>query len=299
MFKKNHFIIIILLNSMCVFSQQLIVTNATTKTPVSYANFSLIKDKFNVQSGYCSEDGEILINKDLKFDSIIVTCIGYENLEITTELILNDTLFLKPTVYHLKEVVINGNKKQEFAILGLPKAKGKTLLGAIKGFEICTFIDNPYRKTKIIHSFLFKIRSQNKSKFGFRLHLYEIDSIQKKPKKELLTKDIIVIVDISKKNQIVHDVTAYNLELPPNGAFVGLEWLGVLNEKKNTFDEERIDGNGFIEINDEINKLYTFTKDRFSFFIWSNMEKFKKDIAPHSHFKNYPNASFGLKVYKK
>lgn len=298
MLKKHLFFIIIFLNSVCSISQQLIVKNATTKIPVSYANFSLFKDEQIVQGGYCSKDGEILINKDLKFDNIIVSCIGYENLDVAKGLILNDTLLLKPTVYHLKEVIVKSNKKQEFATLGLPKAKLKSLLGAFKGFEICTFIENPYHETKTIHSFLLKIRNPNKSKVGFRLHLYEIDSIKRTPKKELLTQDIIVIVEGNTKELIEHDVTIYNLELPSNGAFVGIEWFGVFNEETNTFEGENIE-NGYIEINDQVNALFTFRRSRFSFFPWSNMERFKKDTAPHQHFKNYPNASFGLKVYKE
>ena len=291
MLKKNHFFIILLFISFCCSSQTLKVVNQLTNIPIPYANYSVYKDKKIVQGSYCSENGKIVIKKGVDFDYLVVTCLGYEDLTISKEKIVNDTLLLKPTVYHLKEVVIKTNKNIQFQSLGFIKSKSKSHLGAFKGMEICTYIENPYRQVKTIHSVLFKIINPNKSKLGLRIHLYEFDSILKSPGKELLNQDVIVIIDKKGKNDIDYDVSAYNLEFPSNGAFIGIEWLGELNST-NDFEDTVVE-NGFIEINDNSNTLTTFMKNRFAVFPWSNMEHFKRDT---NCYKNSPNASFGITV---
>lgn len=295
--KKYHVIIVFLISSVC-FSQKIKVIDIVSNNSIPYANFTLYKDKKIVQGSYCNENGEMLIKHDLLFDSIVVSCIGFEEQNFTKEMIVNDTLFLKPTVYHLKEVVIKTNRNNDFETLGFVDTKSKSLIGAFKGMEICTFIKNPDHDVKIIHSFLFKIRNPNKTKLGFRLHLYEMDTIRKTPNKELLNQDIIVVIENDGKKQIEHDVSAYNIVLPANGAFVGIEWLGELNEANNNF-EDTVFENGYIELNDKINSFTTYQRNRFGVFLWTNMERFKKEVDNYQNYKNCPNASFGIKVYKE
>ncbi len=295
--KKYHVIIVFLISSVC-FSQKIKVIDIVSNNSIPYANFSIYKDKKIVQGSYCNENGEMLIKQDLLFDSIVVSCIGYEEQNFIKEMIVNDTLFLKPTVYHLKEVVIKTNRNNDFETLGFVETKSKSLIGAFKGMEICTFIENPSGEVKFIHSFLFKIRNTNKTKLGFRLHLYEMDTIRRTPTQELLNQDIIVVIENDGKKQIEHDVSAYSIELPANGAFIGIEWLGELNEANNNF-EDTVFENGFIELNDKINSFTTFQRNRFGVFPWSNMERFKKEAENYQNYKNCPNASFGIKVYKE
>ena len=228
----------------------------------------------------------------------MVSCIGYTNLDISKEMIQNDTLLLKPAVYHLKEVLVKASKKIDRETLGYANSKIKSLLSAIKGMEICTYIENPYHEVKTIHSVLFKIRNPNKTKLGFRLHLYELDTIKKKPSKDLLDQNIIITIENKGKNVIEYDVSAYNLELPSNGAFIGIEWLGELNDINNFVDAQQYE-NGFIELNDKTDSFTTFQRNRFSIFPWTNMERFKKNAENYQKYNNCPNASFGISIYKE
>lgn len=293
---KFFFSVFFFIISFCCTSQKLTVLDAETKKPISFVSFCLLKDNKIVKGGYCTEQGLFQVNSDIIFDIIKLTCIGYENYEISKNKIINDTLLLTPAVYPLKEVVIRANKKQDFVDLGYIKSKRKTWLSAIKGMKICTLITNPFHETRLIHSFLFKIRNDNDTKLGFKLHLLEIDTLTNVPGKELLKQDIIVILD-GKSNKDVEHVVTYNIDFPAKGAFVGIEWFGVLDEDNNNF--KGVDGqNGFIELNDVSKKFDTFQQDVFSFFPWRNMEKFKKKTEDLSNFKNCPTASFGIKIYK-
>ncbi|WP_293870664.1 hypothetical protein [Flavobacterium sp.] len=289
--------IILFLFSFCCNSQKLIVQDAKTKKTISFVNYFLYQDEKLVTGGYCSEDGVIQLNSEILFNKIKLSCIGYENLEISKNIINNDTLLLTPAVYPLKEVVVKTNKKDEFVNLGYIKSKRKTWLTAIKGMKICAFIDNPFHETKLIHSFLFKICNNNSTKLGFKLHLFEKDSLTNNPGKELLKQDIIVILDGKSNKDIENIISQYNIDFPAQGAFVGIEWFGVLNEENNDFKD--VDSqNGYIEINDDAKEFSTFQKDVFSFYPWKNMEKFKKLSEEYTSFKNCPTASFGIKIYK-
>jgi hypothetical protein len=295
--RHKHFLSLLLLVNFNCFAQEFYIKDVTTLKIISFANVMVFNGKEMVQGSYSSEEGKIAINKNRPYDKIIVSCLGYENLEVFKNQISNDTLLLTPTVYPLNEVVIKTNKKEDIISLGYAKSKRKVEYTAIKGMKICTFIHNPLNEKKQIRSFLFKIYNYNNTKLGFKLHLFEKDTISNLPGKELLEQDIIVILEGKSRKLIEHDVNVYNIEFPAEGAFVGIEWFGVLNEENNTF--RGVDTqNGYIEINDTSEKFDTFTQDVFSFYPWKNMESFKDKIKDHLIFKNSPTASFGIKIYK-
>ena len=118
------------------------------------------------------------------------------------------------------------------------------------------------------------------------------------PGKELLQQEIIVILDSKSKKDVEHDVSQYNIDFPSKGAFVGIEWFGVLDENNKSFKGITSE-NGFIELNDVSTEFTTFKQDPFSFLPWKNMESFKNKIMKYTKFKNCPTASFGIKIYKE
>ncbi|MCZ8169123.1 MAG: hypothetical protein ACK5RV_02045 [Flavobacterium sp.] len=290
---RKFLITITLLIGFISFSQRYIVVDDSTHLPVPFVSYSLFKDGTIIGGGYSNEKGSFSIKKE--FSKLVLTCIGYENLELVHNSIKKDTFRLKPIVYHLNEVVIDPKLKKETALLGNYNTKLKSLLGAATGMEICTFIENPYHEPKPIQSVLFKIRNHSKNKVGFKIHLYERDSVTGEPKRELITQDIVIISEESKKEKIEFNVRAYDLELPANGAFLGIEWLGNLDEENNTFENTLV-GNGYIELNDSSNAKNTFERNRFSFYSWVSMKKFKKKVEDYVTYNNLPNASFGLKI---
>ena len=82
MFKNFYFFIFVFLTSFCCNSQKMNVLNSKTKTPVPFANYYLFLNENIVKAGYCSENGEIYIPKEVLYDKIKLTSIGYENFEI-------------------------------------------------------------------------------------------------------------------------------------------------------------------------------------------------------------------------
>jgi hypothetical protein len=78
---------------------------------------------------------------------------------------------------------------------------------------------------------------------------------------------------------------------------VGIEWLGIVD--KNTGEFVEITENSSdtsVELNDEINQPLTFMRNNLKNINWSDTERLKNNFVKIK-YKNYPNASFGIKIY--
>ncbi|MFN5771655.1 hypothetical protein, partial [Flavobacterium sp.] len=219
-------------------------------------------------------------------------CIGYVSKSITNTS-KNDTIFLVKKVITLDEVVIS-KKDFPFSVLGYTKNKKKIKLSASKGFQLCVYIDNPYKEVKQIKSFLFKVKRRENYKTAIRIHFYKKQPNNNEPGEEILNEDIVRYFDGKTKELVEIDVTKYWIEFPVEGAFVGIEWLGIVDEKTGEFIENKEKwSDTSIELNDASNKTLTFIKNATKKNTWSNTEQLGKDLG----LKNYLNASFGIKVY--
>jgi len=299
MMNKPNIFILVFLSIYSCYSQKMTVVDGNNKKPIPFANYSLYTNNQLVQSGYCNDEGKLYAKQEIYFDLIKVSCIGYENIEVYKNKIINDTLLLYPTVYSLREVIIRSSKKtKDVFTLGYTKNKKKANFGAMKGMKICVFIENPFHVSKFIQSFIFKIYNRYGTKLGFKIHFLEKDTLTNMPGKELLTQDIIMILEGNNRKEVEKDVSLYNIEFPSIGAFVGIEWFGVLDEETGSY--KGVDTrNGSVELNDGSDEFNTFIQDVFSFYPWENMEKFKNDSKEYTNFKKCPTPSFGIKVYKE
>lgn len=278
------------------FSQRLYVFDSESKKIIPYVNVSYIKYDNIIDADYCNEDGFIDIKSKENFDKIEFSCIGYENKLINT---INDTIFLIKKIITLNEVVIS-KKNLTFSKLGYTKCKKKTTLSASRGFQLCVYIENTFQEKKVIKSVLFKVKRRDNFKTAIRIHFYKKQIEKLEPAEEILTEDIIRYFDEKSKENIEIDVSKYGLELPIEGAFVGIEWLGIVDWKTGEFIESKeFWSDTSIELNDSINKPFTFMKSRIKKHDWINTEKIKEDLKETLKFKNYPNASFGIKVFNQ
>jgi len=278
-------------------SQSLFIFDNETKKPIPFTNISYLKDESIIDGDYCNENGLFTIKKNINFDKIAFSCVGYET-KVVNDISNIDTLYLIRKIILLDEIFLSKNKSNTFSILGYSKSKKKIGLSGGKGFEICVFIQNPYKEKKYIKSFLFKVRRKENYKTAIRVHYYKTKSNIIEPNEEILTEDIVRYFDGKTKEMVEIDVDGLGLELPPEGAFIGIEWLGIIDEKTGEFVEKKESwSDTSIGINDEINKPLTFIKNTAKKDTWNNTEKIKEELKEIVKFKNYPNASFGIKIY--
>lgn len=250
-----------------------------------------------IQTDYCDQNGFANISAQKIFDNMEFSCIGYES-NMRQKKDISDTIFLQKKSIALDEIKIVSRKNQQSTLIGYSSFKGKGSIAAYKGFEICQFIENSYGKTKVIQSFVFKIIKHGKLKTAFRIHLYAKHKNKFEPGEELITEDIIRYFDEKKREMVEIDLTPYNLELPIEGAFIGIEWLGIVDEITGQFvNSQKVAPFTSVILNDMLSEQFTFMSKSIQEHSWQNMSEFEFNMKKIQKLKNHVNASFGLKLF--
>jgi hypothetical protein len=284
---KIPFIFVLLFYVSLSFSQIVRVCDEDDKKPIPYVTAILAIQNRIVGGDYCDSIGFIKIDDKILFDKIELSCIGYEN-KILDKITLNqDTLFLKKKTINLNEVIISNKNVQLLGYTNLKKSQTPALG---KGIETVVFIENIVDKPLHIKSFLFKLR-EAKKKATIRIHFYKLLPDKFEPGEEISTTDIIHSIDEKTKELVEIDVAQYGLYLPIEGGFVGIESLGILDEKT-----ENIEDHFGFEFNSKLDKSITFSRNRFKVKIWDDINARIKRFKPN--FKTM-NASFGIKVFNE
>lgn len=280
--------------SNLIWSQNIYVKDIETKETIAYSTISY---KFNdevIYYDYTNVEGFLTLNKSINYNSIEISCLGFENQSINKELI-SETIFLKPKIQLLKEVIVNNIRKTK--VIGFLNEKEKLEIGFSKGLEICMFFENKNKNEVLINSFLFELNQKFKAKHAVRLHIYEISNMTFEPGAEILNENIVFVFDLKNKQKIEIDLSKHSIYLPEKGAFIGIEFLGYF-DNDSSFNKE--DSNSIkIKFNDVENTYLTFIRNYVKKEKWINTSKLKEDFKNIIKFKNTPNASFGLKIYEE
>jgi hypothetical protein len=293
---KKIFIFIFYFIYSFSFSQNIIISDLFTKQPIPFVNILIYKENKILNGFYCNEKGVVNFENSIDYEKIEFSCIGYETKSIVNFSKIKDTVFLIQKSIVLNEVKII-KRNNILTELGFCNLKKKLNLSSHKGSEIVVFIYNNFKKAKEINSILFKIRRHEKYKTAVRIHLYKKAYDRIYPGAEIFTEDIIQFLDGKLKGLVEVNVSKYRLELPFDGVFVGIEWLGIVD--KNTGEFVEITENSSdtsVELNDEINQPLTFMRNNLKNINWSDTERLKNNFVKIK-YKNYPNASFGIKIY--
>lgn len=208
---------------------------------------------------------------------------------------LADTVAVSPKAILLDTVTISKNNYNgKEVLLGLLNKRSKILSSATIGHEIVLYIKNTGNAKAMVKSFSFKVKKWGEHQTAFRVHFYEKTAGSTVPGNEIILDDIVVYSN-SKSKLVEIDVSQYNIELPADGLFAGVEWLGVTDADGKRIvekDEER----DSIKCNNAVDELLTFERNRFGNKPWHDTSYLKEVFADLMKFKNCPNASFGLKV---
>lgn len=199
--------------------------------PISYATLKSQNNNFY----YSDADGNFSILEASAKVSYVFSCVGYasKNLILTSE--TSNIIKLDKLTFELNEVVVNTNKKQkETENLGNNNIGIGRLLPKI-GHQYAIYIPNADKKEGLITSISYFIRKPpgGDASGPFRVRLYQLDTILKRPGKDLLNVNLIVNGNKDWAWFKV-DLKDYNIEFPENGFFVAMETLPVINYIKGT-----------------------------------------------------------------
>jgi len=224
-----------------------VVLDSITNEPLVYANVILQTQQIGVATNY---KGVFQINNknNLESDTLLVSHVGYKSKRIVVSHIKKDSVYkfyLKEDLNLLDEVVIKSSKKLSKTKYKI-KTKRKKLVGHNLKYneELVKYIDNkkntPGKLLKVTFYLRnYKIFFGTKLPVHYRLRLYHIDTISKKPKDLVLLKRDIVIKPENKKQNFELDLTNYNIKFPKEGLYVGLQSINpsLIQPKKGLFYE--------------------------------------------------------------
>ena len=227
-----------------------IVIDSISKKPISFVNIWVENENIGTTT---EENGTFVINAAESNKKLIFSALGFE--KKTVKAANANEVQLNPIAYQLEEVVLSRRKQtKELEIGKIPDAIFEAFDNGpridVKFFPYLT----SYNRTKYIKKVLLLTDNRIESA-TIKIHFYSVDA-NGFPAEELLKKDFVVSVQkgVLKTR---FDVSDFNLKMPKNGLFVGVEKLLI---EKNKIEKP---------IND-LNKNKTITQIKYAPFVLYN-----------------------------
>jgi len=234
--KKFMLLIANLLIYISVFSQYItgIIIEDKNKKPIPYCNVYISgNDDVGVVS---DENGQFILNyKVQQNDTLIISNIAYKNVSIPlnnrniNEINLG-TISLVESIYILPEVSIL-LKQDKIVEKGVYKKKFllnmRNYQMTMDGQEIISvLIENDFKQNQeaYLKSVKYYIKDNSTTGYLFRVHVYGVSLTQLEPGEELLKVNIIKRYP-NTYGWVEIDLKDYNIKMPDNGLFVGIEYI--------------------------------------------------------------------------
>lgn len=232
--KRIFCIIIFFSTSYNAISQSSIcgkVLDSLTLQPVPYAVITTLSSGV-----YCDSLGNFQM-KNIQDEVLNISCMGYQRKIVSTNFNKCDTILLAPIFEELKPIILGkfqwleNNKIQVGDLVG----KSKFGINVPSGLTIIKFFPNPNQlKSFIIGDFIFKLSNStvNNPKLKARIRVFEaID--QKTVGEDILNRSDIFSIEKGADNLATINLNKYAIEMPINGCFLGIEFIGDISEKDN------------------------------------------------------------------
>ena len=218
-----------------LFAQKITVLEQGSNLAVPYATVTFYKDGNVVFGNYTNYQGEI--DADIEFDSVEISCLGFEKTKVSKNNIKNNTVFLTKQNIELEEVIIN-HKKIDLTHIGENKTKKSIIngVGLAKGNEIVQFIENYLGKVTKLNSLYF-VTGKVKNKAAFRVHIYKKIKINTSiADEEIQTLNTIYYLEKDSDGRVEINLTQYDIDFPLEGLYIGLEGLGTIDANNQFVD---------------------------------------------------------------
>ncbi len=265
------------------FGQSAVVVDSINNKPIQFALITYFNEQLDVYRDYSDDKGVFLTKIDNKFTSYSISCLGYEFKKVNN--INADTIFLKPIDFQIEPIVITNQKE---AFLGYARSKTKLKMGIDTNLEEVVFVENNSKTEKLISGFELKTTNTKRNNaISFRISFYKKHDKTGLPSESLLKENLIFNLINYTNNLIEINLLDYNIILPKEGAFVGIEFLNSFSNKK---------GISSINIDYTIdNSSNTYIREILKKLPWQNLNvdeykkilKIKENIVP----------CLGIKVY--
>lgn len=227
--------LLVLLPTLLIVQEQIakgVILDKETDTPIPYVNISILDSKVGTSSDedgqYRLEIEEIFLDKNIHLSSL-----GYKDTILLASTFLKlKTIKLIPLYEELDEVIIPKKFKEKFTEIN--KIKPKKLRGGYaagtKPWILALYFpfNKKYKETEYLNQLkVYVNRSMRIKKYQskFRIRIYNVDK-NGMPGEDILLDDIIAETE-DKQNEVVIDLSEYNLIFPSDGLYVALEGLAI------------------------------------------------------------------------
>ncbi|WMI68167.1 hypothetical protein [Mangrovimonas sp. YM274] len=272
----TNFYFILFIGFPC-FSQEFhIKTNLEENVP--YASVIFFRNDTIVGGTYSNELGIVRINSNEDIDKITISHLGFKSKQLKREE-LRPEILLEENSFELPEIIVS-KRNIEPILLGHKVKRKKTFISSRKGLELATLIyKNDIPDGYYLKNFQFRIKRKSEDRtVVLKLNLYA--NVNNFPGEIInANQDITIAVRPHEKGDILVNLEKYNLLFPSEGAFLSLEWLGLIDEKGN-FVETNSYYDSPIAFNREENKSYTFIRNKLKKTNWGNFDLNGQLVVP-------------------
>ncbi|WP_288368919.1 hypothetical protein [uncultured Roseivirga sp.] len=272
-------------------SKSYVLADKKTKEPITYATVKADNNFFT----YTDEKGEFEIGL---FEKIWIQHVTYIPSVFYADSIQSDTLFLESLELDVGSVVVKSTtKKSRKSTIGNLTKKTNYTINIARNMQIVLYMPpelySSGHKVSTLRIPLFNRRDIEYSDLLIRPRFYLTSKDNNNPGEEIGKIGETFIVSDENEKYYEIDISKYEVILPDNGFFVGIELIGPVDADGHLIKEikgaERIDIRG--EIKKTSNGYQTMIKineDR-----WIDMADYIKGLVPKERFVN---VSFGLDI---
>ena len=195
--------------------------DANTKEPIAYANISFLSSDKGISS---QENGEfkLVIDKKLLNSKVHISCLNYKDTILVAKDLQNKIAYLDSKSVELKEVVISKKKSKKIILDEVKKTVTPFHSSDIR--MIGKLFPNSLNDDFFVDRIKIYFSKRNSQNATFRIRIFSVDDITKKPKNDLLLESIPVKI---KQGQIFVEIDLQDkyIQFPEKGLFVVFEKL--------------------------------------------------------------------------
>ncbi|NEW84844.1 MAG: hypothetical protein GZ094_21090 [Mariniphaga sp.] len=270
----------------------IIIVNKDNNDPIPFAIVTFYNIDNPVGGHYANEKGILKIQFPENINRIEFSCLGFVSKSFSLQKELSDTVKLEIGHYMLPEIVINRNKQGERGfILGYVKRNHWRSVGYFKNTEIAVYIPNSLGYKPFITNLFYKLRQTENVKNAFRIHIYKVKEDLFEPGEDLVLSNLIFYLEGKYNSHTIDfDISEFNIEFPLEGVFIGIEWIGLINNAgiKNT---KKVNNYPSVLTTYKVDKKYSFYRGVFTNKLWVN-----KTLSSTTEENTVSNFAIGMKV---
>lgn len=254
-----RFLILIFLCSLSVNAQEVLfeghIYDNKTKQPIPFVNLSFLE---TLKGSSTNENGKFFLDipKEYLQKRVHISSLGYKDTIVNASILYTSKkLNLVEDSFKLNEVVVTESLGNSYVLNPISSYDIKSgFYSSSTPWVLATYFPNIGTAKKFMDKitvFMQDNKNFKRSTSKFRVRIYDVDPKTKKPRKDILRHSVVLEAE-QEKDFVSVDLSDLHIQIPPEGVFVGLEWLFVAY---NWYKVKEVDN---------IDKEKTILEDRFA-----------------------------------